>query len=104
MVLEHALLDVRPGEEERFEAAFSEAKGIIAASPGFVSLRLDRCTERPATYLLLVTWETLEAHTEGFRGAPAFERWRELLHHFYDPMPTVEHFTPVDAQGAPPTS
>lgn len=102
MILEHALLDVRPGEEERFEAAFSEAKGIIAASPGFVSLRLARCLERPGTYLLLVAWERLEDHTEGFRGSPAFERWRELLHHFYDPRPTVEHFTPVDSQGELP--
>jgi heme-degrading monooxygenase HmoA len=103
MVLEHALLDVRPGEEERFEVAFSEAKAIIAASAGFVSLRLGRCVERPSTYLLLVTWDSLEAHTEGFRRSPGFERWRTLLHHFYEPMPTVEHFTPVDSQGALPT-
>jgi heme-degrading monooxygenase HmoA len=99
MVLEHALLDVRPGEEQAFEAAFAEAKAIIAASPGFVSLRLDRCLERPATYLLLVTWERLEDHTEGFRGSPAFERWRSLLHHFYDPKPTVDHFAAVTAVG-----
>ena len=89
------MLDVRPGEEAAFESAFGEALGIISASPGFVSLHLDRCVERPSRYLLLVTWTSLEAHTEGFRGSEAFGRWRALLHHFYDPMPTVEHFEPV---------
>lgn len=94
-VLEHAVLDVRPGQEAAFEAAFAEATQIIAASPGFVDLRVSRCLERPNVYLLLVRWRRLEDHTEGFRGSPAYARWRELLHHFYDPFPTVEHFAPV---------
>ena len=95
MILEHALLDVRPGEAERFEAAFGEARALIAAMPGFGGLTLSRCTERPDVYLLLVRWERLEDHTEGFRGSPEYGRWRELLHHFYDPFPVVEHFTEV---------
>jgi heme-degrading monooxygenase HmoA len=97
MVLEQALLDVRPGQEPAFEAAFSTATAIILASPGFVSLELHRCIETPNRYVLLVRWETLEAHTVGFRGSPEYGRWRELLHHFYDPFPTVEHFTRVAA-------
>ena len=95
MILEHALLDVRSGREEAFEQAFAEARAIIAASPGFMGLVLARCLERPGTYLLLVRWRTLEDHTVGFRGSAAYDRWRALLHHFYDPFPTVEHFTPV---------
>lgn len=91
MILEHAPLPVRPGQEAAFEAAFAEAKAIISSMPGFRSLRLTRCIERPSSYLLLVEWDTLEAHTEGFRGSPEYERWRELLHHFYDPFPVVEH-------------
>ena len=92
MILEHALLDVIDGRQNDFEAAFGEAKSIIASMPGFVSLRLRHCTERPTRYLLLVEWERLEDHTEGFRGSPEYERWRALLHHFYDPFPTVEHY------------
>jgi heme-degrading monooxygenase HmoA len=95
VILEHAVLDVVPGREAEFEAAFAEAKPAIASAAGFVSLRLERCLERPGRYLLLVEWASLEAHTEGFRGSPAYERWRELLHHFYEPFPTVEHFAPV---------
>ena len=92
MILEHAALDVIPGREAAFEEAFDEAKLIISSMPGFVSLRLDRCIERPTRYLLLVEWERLQDHTEGFRGSPQYEQWREKLHHFYDPFPTVEHY------------
>lgn len=92
MILEHAVLDVRPATVAAFEAAFADAKEIIGASPGFMSLRLGRCLEQPGRYLLLVEWERLEAHTEGFRGSAAFDEWRRALHHFYDPFPTVEHF------------
>ena len=71
------------------------AKAIIAASPGFLSLRVERCVEQPSSFLLLVEWETLEAHTEGFRNSDAYQEWRALLHHFYDPFPVVEHFETV---------
>lgn len=95
MILEQAVLDVRPGQEGEFEAAFAEAQGIIASMPGYLGHRALRCVETPSRYLLLVEWETLEAHTEGFRGSAEYERWRELLHHFYDPFPTVEHYEVV---------
>jgi heme-degrading monooxygenase HmoA len=58
-------------------------------------LQLQRCLENESRYLLLVGWETLSDHLEGFRGSPAYEEWRRLLHHFYDPPPVVEHFEVV---------
>ncbi len=95
MVLEVAILDVRPGETEAFEAAFREAQVIIAASAGYQRHELRRCLEGDHRYLLLVWWDTLESHTEGFRQSAEYQRWRALLHHFYDPFPTVEHYVPV---------
>jgi heme-degrading monooxygenase HmoA len=95
VILEHAVLPVKPGREPDFEVAFGEAKAIIAAMPGFVSLTLSRCIERPATYLLLVEWQRLEDHTEGFRGSPEYQEWRRRLHDFYDPFPDVEHYEQV---------
>jgi heme-degrading monooxygenase HmoA len=97
MILEQALLPVKPGRESEFEAAFEQAKEIIAGMPGFRSLRLARCIERPETYLLLVEWDRLEDHTEGFRSSAEYEQWRALLHHFYEPFPTVGHFEPVNS-------
>lgn len=96
MILEHALLPVKPGDEASFEAAFALAKAIIATAPGFERLVLSRCIERPGNYLLLVEWARLEDHTEGFRGSPQYQQWRQLLHHFYEPSPLVEHYRQVD--------
>lgn len=95
MILEHALLPVKPGQEADFEAAFGKAKSIIRSMPGCQRVMLSHCVERPGTYLLLVEWASLEDHTEGFRGSPQFQEWRALLHHFYEPAPTVEHFEPI---------
>jgi heme-degrading monooxygenase HmoA len=92
MIVEHALLPVKAGLEAEFETAFGEAKAIIAEMRGFRSLTLSRCVERADTYLLLVEWDRLEDHTEGFRGSDQYEQWRALLHHFYDPFPLVEHY------------
>lgn len=92
MVLEVAILTIVPGQTAVFEAAFREAQTIIVARPGYISHSLQRCLENDHQYLLLVQWKTLEAHTQGFRGSPAYARWKALLHHFYDPFPTVEHY------------
>lgn len=97
MILEHAVLDVVPGREDAFEAAFDEARHLVLAMSGCRSVRLERGVEQPSRYLLLIEWDRLEDHTEGFRGSTAYARWRELLHHFYDPFPTVDHYRTVVA-------
>ena len=98
MILEHAVLDVREGSSAEYEAAFAKAKTIIAASPGFRSLRLERCLEQRDRYVLLVEWDSVEAHEDGFRRSSGFKEWRRLLHGFYPSRPTVQHFeTAVEA-------
>ena len=96
MILEVAVLDVKAKEAAAFEAAFREAEGILTSMPGYRSHELHRCIERENRYLLLVRWRTLEDHTRGFRGSPEYERWKALLHHFYDPFPEVEHYRSLD--------
>ena len=98
MILEVAVLNVRNGMEAAFESAFDRASSIISAMPGFVSLQLQRCIETPNRYLLLVAWQRLEDHTEGFRKSDQYSEWKRLLHHFYDPFPTVQHFALVTSE------
>ena len=97
MILEIALLHVKPGQAEAFKGAFAQAQAIIAAMPGYRSHRLQRCLESPGKYALLVEWRTLEDHTIGFRQSSEYQQWRALLHHFYDPFPAVEHYELVAA-------
>jgi heme-degrading monooxygenase HmoA len=96
MILEVAMLNLKPGTSAEYEAAFAQAAPLIASMPGYVSHELQRCLEVPDRYVLLVRWQTLEDHTVGFRGSEAYQEWRGLLHHFYDPFPTVEHFELVE--------
>jgi heme-degrading monooxygenase HmoA len=94
MILEVAILNVRDGTCEAFESAFREASTIIASMPGYHSHELRRCMEAANRYILLVHWRQLEDHTIGFRQSVKYQQWRALLHHFYDPFPTVEHYGP----------
>jgi heme-degrading monooxygenase HmoA len=93
MILEIAILNVIPDQEAAFEAAFNSAASILASMPGYISHELRRSIEHPNQYILLVKWQTLEDHTIGFRGSPQYQEWKALLHHFYDPFPTVEHYS-----------
>lgn len=95
MILEIAMLHIRPNQSADFEQAFAQAQGIIAGMKGYMRHEVQRCLEDDHKYALLVWWETLEDHTEGFRGSAEYGEWRTLLHHFYDPFPTVEHFVKV---------
>ncbi len=95
MILEAVMLQVKEGMEEEYEQAFREASKIIASMKGYISHELQRCMEVKGKYLLLVKWESLEAHTVGFRQSKEYQEWKRQLHHFYDPFPAVEHFENV---------
>ena len=92
MVLEVAILDVKPGLKQQFEASFDCAQKIISSMHGYVSHQLQCCIEKPNRYILLVNWQTLEDHTVGFRQSDEYQQWKVLLHHFYEPFPEVEHY------------
>lgn len=98
MILEVAILDLIPGQEDQFQADFQQAQHIIAAMPGYLGHELQHCIEQPSRYLLLVHWQTLEDHVQGFRQSPQYQQWKTLLHHYYDPFPTVEHYAAVFSQ------
>ena len=95
MIQEVAILNIKPNLNDEFEAAFQQASTIIASMPGYISYSLQKCLEVDNQYLLLVQWQTLEDHTIGFRQSEQYQTWKELLHHFYDPFPTVEHYQTI---------
>jgi heme-degrading monooxygenase HmoA len=95
MILEVAILKVIPGKEDEFVKAFSKAQEIIAKMAGYIAHQLKRCIENKSQFILLVEWEKLTDHTEGFRKSDEYQEWKKLLHHFYDPFPTVEHYEDV---------
>ena len=96
MIFEVAPLQVRSGMESEFELTFLTAQKIISSIPGYLAHELQRCVERQGHYILLVKWQRIEDHEVGFRQSPQYQQWKTLLHHFYDPFPTVLHYTLVD--------
>ncbi|MDM9585580.1 antibiotic biosynthesis monooxygenase [Nostoc sp. GT001] len=96
MILEAVMLPVKPGLQSDFEVAFKKASKIISSMDGYLSHELHKCIEVQGKYLLLVRWETLESHTVGFRSSAEYQEWKKLLHHFYEPFPTVEHFEEIE--------
>lgn len=92
MILEIATLDIRKSALEDFEAAFEDAKQVIAQSPGFVGLELYHCVETATKYQILIEWESIEDHTVTFRKSDLFDEWREIISPFFQNAPHVEHF------------
>ena len=92
MILQPAVLLVTRGTPAYYTDPFDRPRVIFEAATGYNSRRLLPGVVAETRYLLLVEWEHLEDHTEGFRGSPAYEEWKTLLHHFYDPFPEVDHY------------
>ena len=92
MILEVAILNIKKGQSEAFEKAFSRAKNIISSMNGYINHQLKKCVEEKDKYILLVNWETIEDHEIGFRKSENYQQWKALLHNFYQPFPTVQHY------------
>ncbi len=95
MILEVAVLNIKEGFSEAFEITFQEAKTIISSMKGYVFHELKKCIEVENKYILLVNWETIEDHEIGFRKSEKYQLWKALLHDFYEPFPTVEHYRTI---------
>lgn len=92
MILEVAILKIKQGLSNEFESGFNKAEKIISSMNGYVSHQLKKCVEEDDKYILLVNWETIEDHEIGFRQSQEYQNWKQLLHHYYEPFPTVEHY------------
>jgi len=92
MILEVAILNIKDELAKDFELHFEQASHIIAAMKGYISHQLKKCIEIENQYILMVNWQTLEDHQIGFRTSDEYQEWKKLLHHFYEPFPTVLHY------------
>jgi heme-degrading monooxygenase HmoA len=95
MVLEVALIDVVPGREDEFAAAYGKAREILTGTEGFRSVRMTRGIESPSRFVLLVEWDSVDAHLDNFRATERFTAWRGLIGPYFDGAPRVEHFADV---------
>lgn len=95
MILEVAVLNIKEGHQKQFETDFAFAGQYISSINGYIGHALQKCLEQDNKYILLVHWDKIEDHTIGFRQSEVYIKWRDLLHHYYDPFPLVEHYAMV---------
>jgi heme-degrading monooxygenase HmoA len=92
MIVEIAIIDIKTGENAAFEANLEKAQAIINQSKGYISHEFHQCIEQENRYMLFIRWETLEAHTVGFRESDLFKEWRGLIGQFFATPPNVQHY------------
>ncbi len=93
MVIEHVLLPVSADQRAAFVAALSEARPYIEASPGFIGVSLHCPVIDDGPLLLMVTWNSIADHRDGFRKSDGYQHWKALLHPFYSVLPEVCYYS-----------
>lgn len=98
MIIEIADIKVRPEDRDAFSEAIQRAAAtVLSKSGGYRRHQILACQETPGRFILHVEWDSLEAHTVGFRQSPAFAQWRAIIGPFFLQLPHVEHFDVVAA-------
>jgi len=97
MILEVAILHIKPEEIAKFETVFPKVEPIFRSVKGYISHELQRCVETKVRYHFLIRWETIESHTVNFRQSPKFQEFRGLVGGFFAQPPVAEHFEGVTA-------
>ncbi|WP_112141584.1 antibiotic biosynthesis monooxygenase family protein [Glycomyces dulcitolivorans] len=96
MVLEVAEIKITPGQEDAFKEAYRTARTFVEVSPGLRSMRMTQGVENPGRFVLLIEWDSVEAHEQGFRETDRFPKWREAIGPFFAAPPFVEHVADID--------
>ncbi len=92
MVLEIANIIIKQGQNKDFELSLKQAQGVLIKAKGYINHHFHQCLENEHKYVLLIQWQSLAAHTVGFRESSLFQEWRSLIGEYFQETPIVEHF------------
>lgn len=94
MILEIADIRIHADQQAAFDEAIQRGLAtVIGKARGYRGFKVNKGTEQPERYVLMIFWETLEDHTVHFRQSPAFAEWRAIVGPFFAAPPVVEHFS-----------
>ncbi|MGG1483159.1 antibiotic biosynthesis monooxygenase family protein [Peribacillus castrilensis] len=96
MVIEHAMLTIKEELVEEFVQTINKAFPILTCSEGHLSHKLLRNKEKPTDFILVVHWNGLEDHLDGFVGSANFRKWDSMLRRFFDSHPKFLHYIEHD--------
>lgn len=99
MILESAILYIKPGLASEFESAFREASRVLLSKKGYIDHELHKCVENRDEYIFLARWRGIKDPIIGFRGHPDYKRWSDALDPFYARPPEIKHYIDIRVDG-----
>lgn len=90
-VIEYAVLQIEPTRANDFQRAFDSARADLDEAAGASNASLRRAVDDERTWVLTVTWERLEDHTETFPASPGGQRFATEVAPFFAEPPVVFH-------------
>ncbi|MAS41839.1 MAG: antibiotic biosynthesis monooxygenase [Rhodobacteraceae bacterium] len=91
MIIELAILRVRPGEAPGLDDAFDRVRPLLTEADGHLRHRLVQSLDDRDVFLLEVGWRDLEAHVTGFEPSEAHARFMAALEPLLIGPPVVIH-------------
>jgi len=91
MVYEIATLPIKPDRIDAFQRAFSEVAHLLARAKGDEGHWLMQGIETPSHFNLIVQWQTLEDHTQGFEPSEDHAAFMMGLQACLAEEPVVRH-------------
>lgn len=99
-VIEVVVLALRNTGSEEFAGVMSGAIAHLCRAPGYLAHSFGPCAEEAGMFLLLVWWQSIEAHVVDFRQSADHVLWRSLLQSHLQSEPWVRHFEVSEGVGA----
>lgn len=91
MIHEIATLPIKADRLGAFKAAFGEVEHLLARARGYEGHLLTQGVETPSQFTLVVRWQTLEDHTQGFEPSSDHQVFMAGLEAYLAAEPLVYH-------------
>jgi quinol monooxygenase YgiN len=75
-----------------FEQAYRKAEPILRNSKHCLGYRLLRGVEEPENWILILEWDSVEGHEQGFRKEAAFGEFFNLVKPFFQQIQEMKHY------------
>jgi heme-degrading monooxygenase HmoA len=92
MIVELAIIRAKAGEADRMRDGLRAARGVLSRAGGYLGSTFHQGIEDPQRFVLRIEWQSVEAHTKGFREGPLFPEWRSHWADSMDGSPEMSHF------------
>jgi len=92
MITEVIRYKVPAGQAAAFEGAYQQAEAILQGSKHCLGYELLKGIEEPENWILLLRWDSVEGHEQGFRKEPSFRQFFSLVKPYLNQTQEMKHY------------